>query len=121
MLVAFLVITGFYPLTQLYQREQDIRRGDISFAVRWGERCFPLAMACFLSGAAVLGFLAWRNFGPAATVLAVVGPLVLATYIGWWWNRYDESQMRLNYVRVMRLGYLQTVGFLGFIVWQMLG
>ena len=31
-----LIITGFYPLTQVYQIEEDRRRGDRCFAVKWG-------------------------------------------------------------------------------------
>jgi 1,4-dihydroxy-2-naphthoate octaprenyltransferase len=119
MAVAFLVVTAFYPLTQLYQREQDAQRGDTTFAVRWGERCFPLAIACLVAAAALLGYLAGRHWGAGPALVAVLGPLLLAAYVWWWWRHYDETRIRENYVHMMRLGYLQTCGFLGFIVWQM--
>ena len=46
--------------------------------------------------------------------------MALAAYVTWWWQCCNEGQVRENYLRMMRLGYLQTGGFLGFIVWQLL-
>jgi 1,4-dihydroxy-2-naphthoate octaprenyltransferase len=115
LLAASLIITGFYPLTQLYQREQDRKQGVISFAVYAGERCFPLAIACMLSAGALMGTLAWRYFGPLEVFAAVAGLVTMAVYIAVWWHRYDESQVRTNYLWMMRLGFLMTGGFLGFL------
>jgi 4-hydroxybenzoate polyprenyltransferase len=116
LLAAALIITGFYPLTQLYQREQDQKQGVISFAVYAGEKCFLLAIVCFLSAAALMGYLAWRYFGPWQTLAAVIGLVGLAVFVAVWWRRYDEGQVRTNYSWMMRLGYLMTGGFLFFVV-----
>jgi 4-hydroxybenzoate polyprenyltransferase len=116
LLAAALIITGFYPLTQVYQREEDRKQGVISFAVYAGERCFLLAIVCFLSAAALMGYLAWRYFGPLQTLAAVAGLVGLAVCAAVWWRRYDESQVRTNYLWMMRLGYLMTGGFLVFTI-----
>jgi 1,4-dihydroxy-2-naphthoate octaprenyltransferase len=116
LLAAALIITGFYPLTQVYQREEDRKQGVISFAVYAGEKCFPLAIVCFLSAAALMGYLAWRYFGPWQTLAAVVGLVGLAVLVAVWWRGYDESQVRTNYLWMMRLGYLMTGGFLVFVI-----
>jgi 4-hydroxybenzoate polyprenyltransferase len=118
-LAAALIITGFYPLTQVYQREQDRQQGVISFAVYWGERCFPLAIGCFLAAAALMGSLAWRYFGPWETMVVVAGLLGLAGLVAFWWHRFDDSQVRQNYLWMMRLGYVMTGGFLAFLGWQL--
>src|SRR5439155_21822265 len=48
---ASLVVAGFYPLTQLFQIEEDRARGDRTLAVAWGSaRCFRLSQAAFLLG-----------------------------------------------------------------------
>lgn len=115
MLVAALIITGFYPLTQLYQRQQDREQGDITFAVYYGQKCFPVAIACMLSAAALMGYLAWQYYGLLEAFLAIAGLAGLAIYISLWWSRYDEGQVRTNYRWMMVLGYLMTGGFLVFL------
>jgi 4-hydroxybenzoate polyprenyltransferase len=119
-LSASLIITGFYPLTQVYQRAQDGKQGVISFAVYAGEWCFALAIACFLSAAGLMGALAWQHFGQVSAALAVVGLVGLAAAVAWWWRDYDDGQVRQNYVWMLRLGYVMTGGFLVFIAWQLL-
>jgi 4-hydroxybenzoate polyprenyltransferase len=115
MLAAALIITGFYPLTQIYQVEEDRNQGVVSFAVRYRTGCFPLGVACMLAAAALMGYLAWRYFGPWEAVAAIAGLVLLAAYIAVWWRRYDASQVRANYEWMMRLGYLMTGGFLSFL------
>ena len=116
LLAAALIITGFYPLTQVYQREEDRKQGVISFAVYAGEKCFLLAVVCFLLAAGLMGFLAWRYFGPLQALAAVAGLVGLAVCVAVWWRRYDERQVRTNYLWMMRLGYLMTGGFLVFVI-----
>jgi 4-hydroxybenzoate polyprenyltransferase len=119
LLSASLVITGFYPLTQVYQREQDRKQGVISFAVHWGERVFGLAILCYLAGAALMGWLAWQYFGPAPAVVAAGGPMLMAVLVALWWRGFDDDRVRQNYEWMLRLGYLMTAGFLGFLGWQL--
>jgi 4-hydroxybenzoate polyprenyltransferase len=119
LLSAALVITGFYPLTQLYQRAEDRKQGVISFAVYAGKACFPLAIGCLLSAAALMAYLSWNVLGPWAAVAAAAGPVGLAALVAVWWRRFDDRQVRENYQWMMRLGYLMTGGFLSFIVWQL--
>ena len=63
--------------------------------------------------------LVWPTFGTAAMLVVVGGLLTLVALIALWWWRYDESQVRANYLRMMRLGSVMTVGFVGFIGWQL--
>ena len=119
LLSASLVITGFYPLTQVYQRAEDRRQGVISFAVHWGEKVFGLAIGCMLAGAGLMGWLAWQNFGTLPATVAAAGPLAIAGLVAVWWRGYDDGRVRENYVWMLRLGYLMTAGFLGFLGWQL--
>jgi len=118
-LVATLLTTGFYPLTQIYQRDEDERRGDITFAVRWGGRCFPFAMAC-VTVAAILGaFLIGYYYDPLEGVLVGVALLLLVGMIYDWWRHYDKSAVRQNYVRMMRVGYVMGIGLLVYVGWHL--
>jgi 1,4-dihydroxy-2-naphthoate octaprenyltransferase len=117
-LTTSLIATGFYPLTQIYQRAEDQRRGDITFAVRWAERCFPFAMACLTAAAIVATFLLWHYYSPWEAILLGIGLLGTAGLVCLWWRHFDESRTRQNYLRMMRLGYLMASGFSLYIGWH---
>jgi 4-hydroxybenzoate polyprenyltransferase len=119
MLAAGLLNTGFYPLTQVYQREEDRKQGVISFAVHWGERVFPLAIVCFVCAAILMGALVWQSFGLVQAIVVAGGVALLAVLVALWWRRYDDKDVRQNYDWMMRIGLVMTAGFLGFIGWQL--
>ena len=76
------LFAGLYPLTQLYQMEEDRRRGDRTLALLLGLRaslgvaiaCTALAFALFGWAAVVLRIAAWPFVVPFAAWLAVLGP-----------------------------------------------
>lgn len=82
------LFAGLYPLTQLYQLEEDRRRGDRTLALLLGLRaslsvsigCTLLAFALFGWAALVLGEPAWWLLIPLTAWLAVLVP---------WYRRRD--------------------------------
>jgi len=76
------LFAGLYPLTQLYQMEEDRRRGDRTLALLLGLRASlgiaiastALAFALFAWAAAVLRVRAWLLGVPLAAWLAVLVP-----------------------------------------------
>jgi 4-hydroxybenzoate polyprenyltransferase len=82
------LFAGLYPLTQLYQLEEDRRRGDRTLALLLGLRaslgialaCVALGFALFGGAAVLLGVGAWPLLVPLAGWLAVLGP---------WYRRRD--------------------------------
>src|SRR5882762_10471980 len=76
------LFAGLYPLTQLYQMEEDGRRGDRTLALLLGLRaslgvaiaCIALAFALFGWAAAVLDVPAWLLAVPFVAWLAVLLP-----------------------------------------------
>jgi len=76
------LFAGLYPLTQLYQLEEDRRRGDRTLALRLGLRaslgvaiaCTVVAFLLFGWAAAVLRVGAWLLAVPLAAWLAVLAP-----------------------------------------------
>ncbi len=76
------LFAGLYPLTQLYQMEEDRRRGDRTLALLLGLRaslgvaigCTALAFGLFGGAAAVLRVQAWLLGVPLAAWLAVLVP-----------------------------------------------
>ena len=82
------LFAGLYPLTQLYQMEEDRRRGDRTLALLLGLRA-SLAAAI---GCTALAFVL---FGWAAVVLAVRAWLLVVPLVAWvavlvpWYRRRD--------------------------------
>src|SRR5437764_1423693 len=82
------LFAGLYPLTQLYQMEEDRRRGDRTLALMLGMRaslavaiaCTVLAFALFAWAAALLWVGAWLLVVPLILWLAVLLP---------WYRRRD--------------------------------
>ena len=72
------LFAGLYPLTQLYQFDEDRRRGDRTLALMIGiERSLDVALGCILLAFALLGW--------AAVVLRVSGVLLLLPLAAWLW------------------------------------
>src|SRR5437588_6008441 len=89
------LFAGLYPLTQLYQMEEDRRRGDRTLALMLGMRaslavaiaCVVLAFALFAWAAALLWVRAWLLVVPLAMWLAVLAP---------WYGRRDTLSAALQ-------------------------
>jgi 1,4-dihydroxy-2-naphthoate octaprenyltransferase len=101
---AVLLILALYPLTQLYQIDEDASRGDRTVAVVWGpDRCFAFALACtVLGGLPMLVLLAWR-FGVTDTLLVGLGLLLQVLVLAVWARRYNPREKLRTYHGVMRL------------------
>jgi 4-hydroxybenzoate polyprenyltransferase len=111
-LSAALLVLSFYPLTQLYQVEEDHARGDITAAVAWGPQVtFTLSLASQVVGGSLMLAVLQRLYGTGdVLVVAVVfiGQLIL---VARWAARFDPRLVRANYRFVMRLNRL-TAGSL---------
>lgn len=91
-LIAFAFLFGsLYPLTQLYQVEEDSRRGDRTLAVRLGigrSLAVALAAAALAFGGFVAAGLAsgWRGGDAAArwAALALAAAAWLVVLVPWW-------------------------------------
>ena len=115
---AALIITGFYPLTQVYQIDEDRQRGDQSFAVRWGpEKVF--ASARWLVGLGMVNMLLivhredifqrfWTWLFPLA-YLAFWGTLHV------WKRRFYQQSTYQNHDWTFGLSTAYAVAFWGFI------
>jgi 4-hydroxybenzoate polyprenyltransferase len=106
---AVLLIMALYPLTQLYQIDEDAARGDRTVAVVWGpRRCFEFSTASTLLGGAAMVVLLSRRFG--AVDAAVVGAGIYAQVIimGRLAKDFDPGKIVQNYRRVMRINVLSA-------------
>jgi 1,4-dihydroxy-2-naphthoate octaprenyltransferase len=109
-LAASLLILSSYPLTQLYQIEEDRARGDRTLAVAWGVGgSFRFAQICQAAGAIAMVAALYLRFGAGDALLAAAALLGQLAVIRYWSGRFDPSAVLGNYRRVMRLNTLTVV------------
>jgi 4-hydroxybenzoate polyprenyltransferase len=116
-IAAVLLILALYPLTQLYQIDEDAARGDRTIAVVWGpERCFAFAITCTVLGGAAMLVLLARRFGAGDTLLVSVGLAVQSASIGQLAYHFDRNQVVEIYRRVMRINALSATALGGYLL-----
>jgi 4-hydroxybenzoate polyprenyltransferase len=109
---AAFVAIAFYPLTQLYQVEEDRQRGDRTVAVVLGaDRSFTLSTVLLVAAAALTVASVARRFGggEAAVVLLFYGGLLSG--VQWWRRRFPRWDVLGNFRAAMAF---TTVGAAGF-------
>ncbi|WP_201981445.1 UbiA family prenyltransferase [Hymenobacter rubidus] len=122
-LVSTLFLCGSYPLTQVYQHEEDARRGDRTLSLRLGIRgTFIFAAVGLLAGAAALGLAYWlrQEIRPLLIFLVATGPVV-ALFSRWAWAVWHDERaadfehtMRMNQVSSLCL----SAAFIAMLLWR---
>ena len=118
---ATLLILGLYPLSQLYQIDEDRARGDRTLAVAWGpRRCFLLALTCQALGGAALVAVVARRFGGGDGLLVGLGLALQLAAIGWWAAHFQPAQVLANFRYVMRLNTANAGGLGAYLLYRLL-
>ncbi len=122
LLAAALLTTGFYPITQIYQIDADLARGDVTFAAWASPRgTFTFGLIAMSLAATILAIIFYQLFGLLQTLIVALFCLGLLGSIFYWARTYDPGQVIANYRRVMRLYRSLTLGFLGFLCLHLFG
>jgi 4-hydroxybenzoate polyprenyltransferase len=115
---AMLTTLGLYPLTQVYQIEEDRRRGDRTLAVVLGPvRALLFGFSCLmLAGCGMILLMARTSTGLDTILISAAYALIL-----WQVARFAQQYRRRDHTVVsafrttMRLNFLASAGFLLFI------
>lgn len=111
LLTATAFIVALYPLTQLFQVDEDRARGDRTVAVAWGIRtCFAVSLASQVVGGLAMLVVLGRLFGPVDVLLVAAGLLGQLGFVAWWALRFDTGGELANFHRVMRLNAAGAAG-----------
>lgn len=109
-----LLLLSLYPVSQVFQREEDLRRGDRTFATTYGLSgvrlwyllAYPVGL--FLVGGSLAALR--PQVGVAFLGLGAIGGLINGRTLFRLTGRSEE------YRQVMRLKYLASLGFVAFLV-----
>ncbi len=113
---ATLVTVGFYPITQAYQVEEDLARGDLTFAAWAGpSRGLAFAIGGQSLGAALLAVTIAQRMDliQAALVVGFYAILLVATAVSA--GQFQQASVMGQHRRVMALNLIMSGGFLLFL------
>jgi 4-hydroxybenzoate polyprenyltransferase len=109
-LVSTLFLCGSYPLTQIYQHQEDARRGDRTLSLRLGIRgTFVFAAGGLLAGAALMAATYWQRHELRSLFifLLATGPVV-ALFGRWAWLAWRNPALA-NFTWTMRMNKVSSV------------
>lgn len=108
---AFVAIS-FYPLTQLYQIDEDRLRGDRTVTVAFGvARCFVLAAVLLALAAVFTTVVIAQRFGGGEAALVAVFYAGLFVGVQWWRQRFRRWDALQNFHAAMAFMVVGSSGF----------
>lgn len=109
-----LVILSLYPVSQIYQMEEDRRRGDQTFAVRYGIRAvFRFFEVAFFSGVVLISAAIFFEHVRLAIAFLAIGAVTGIVV------RREFSSLTAqpgDYARVMKIKFATSFSFVLFLV-----
>jgi 1,4-dihydroxy-2-naphthoate polyprenyltransferase len=109
MVLASLLIGGFYPLTQIYQHEEDSSRGDLTISYKLGiSGTFIFSGLLFLVSSAV----AWNYFDSfynSQHFIVFISSLIpVMLYYCYWFAMALRNKIHVNYTHAMRITFISS-------------
>jgi 4-hydroxybenzoate polyprenyltransferase len=116
-----LMLVGSYPMTQIYQHEEDGKRGDLTMSRLLGIRgTFIYTMAIF--GIAILGlsYYFWQFMGTNKLIIFHVAMFPVLSFFLYWLVKTFKDETQANYKNMMWLNFLSALClnacFIGFVL-----
>lgn len=120
-LLSSVILWASYPMTQIYQHEEDGKRGDITLSMKLGIRgTFYFAMIFFTL--ATVGFVLFFStfyeirYGYAFTIF--MAPVVL--FFLYWFSKVWNDLSKANFTNTMWLNLISAICLNGFFFWLFL-
>lgn len=113
-----LMLWGNYPMTQIFQHEEDAARGDNTLSLKLGVAgTFKFTLAVF--SIAVLGFMIYFNiyFKIVYALAFLVALTPVLVYFFYWFSRVRKDVSLANYTNTMRLNFISATCLNIFFIW----
>lgn len=108
------IILSLYPASQIYQVEEDRKRGDVTFAMKYGLKTVRIFYSImFLIGASTLSFFLYLE---DAILGLIFGVLSLCSFSGIAFILSKLEGKKSEYGKVMKIKFLASLSFVLFIL-----
>ncbi|MEQ6118582.1 UbiA family prenyltransferase [Reichenbachiella sp. MALMAid0571] len=109
-LLSSMLLWGSYPMTQIYQHNEDRKRGDITISLRLGVLgTFHFTAVAFFI--ATMGFFyfysQYYSVFHASLYMLFLSPVLL--YFGYWYLRSRKNVNNVNYSNTMNLNFISAL------------
>ncbi|MEX2347811.1 MAG: UbiA family prenyltransferase [Balneolaceae bacterium] len=109
-----LILLSLYPVSQVFQTEEDSKRGDQTFAVKFGLKDVKwLFTVFFISGSAILS---WGLVSVSGILGYLFGGVSLLAYLGLLFFVWKLKGKSTEYPMVMRIKFVASLSFVLFII-----
>ncbi|MBS1594812.1 MAG: UbiA prenyltransferase family protein [Bacteroidetes bacterium] len=109
MAIATLLIGGFYPLTQVYQHEEDSSRGDMTISYRLGIiGTFVFTATLFLAGNAIAWYYFTRYYTPDHFLIFNICLLPVTGYFLYWFIITLKDKSKADFAHSARMTLLSS-------------
>ena len=109
------LIGASYPLTQIYQHEEDFKRGDITISLKLGYRGSFVFSGIIFGLGVIMSFFYWYDLQTIANFYFFLGcaaPIFL--YFNYWLFGVIKTASAANYKNAMRMNFISAVFMLLF-------
>ena len=113
-MISTIMLWAVYPMSQIYQHEEDAKRGDITMSMLLGIRGSFVFTAIVFS-IAFGGFLFY--FSPSDFTTLLLFNLPTLGFFGWWFLKVLKYKNQANFKNTMWLNLLASVCLNGFYIW----
>ncbi len=124
MVASSLLIGGFYPLTQIYQHEEDQKDGVITISYLLGYRgTFVFTGIVYALAFVALGFYFYLNSALMQFLILQICMLPVVVYYFIWFNKVYKNNSEANFRNTMRMNLLASlfsnIGFIALLILKM--
>lgn len=120
-LLSTLLLFGSYPMTQVYQHDEDGKRGDITLSLILGVLgTFYFTAICFTASVAlyVLFFNVYFSLTTAVIFTSALSPVLI--YFGMWYLKVRKSLQWADYDHTMKLNLISSACLNAFFLYLIL-
>jgi 1,4-dihydroxy-2-naphthoate octaprenyltransferase len=112
-----LLLLGSYPMTQVYQHEEDARRGDRTLSLLLGVRgTFIFVMAVFAAAAGLFGWYFSIFFSPATALRFGIHLAPVFLFFAFWFFRVWRNPAKADYGHTMWLNFISALSLNAFFI-----
>ncbi|MBL8026640.1 MAG: UbiA prenyltransferase family protein [Fibrobacteres bacterium] len=114
-LAAGLFVLGMFPITQVYQHEEDRKRGDTTISLLLGVKYTFVIAAVFMTlSISIYFYFFWKYYNIQSALLFTVINLPAALYTGLWFGKVLTGSVKADYSHTMRVCTIASTGIVIF-------